>query len=100
MMSFSQEEFEQQLNLHLRRHNMGFKNIKKSIICVNTNSLPPVNKSMPILNDSGCNTLNGSKTKDSTILEESLYNQSYNCEEELKFVKEYFLVLSVGVLMF
>lgn len=87
MMSFSQEEFDQQLNIHLRKHNIRFGNPKKSISCLNSSSLPPTNKSMPVLNDSSCNTLNGSKsrkTKDSTIVDHSLCEQSFNYDEELK----------------
>jgi len=105
MVSFSQEEFEQQLNLHLKKHNIPINSLRKSIIRVSSKSVSPINKSMPILeNNTSCvlskKSMNYDKTritKDSTSIldQKSTYEQSSSYAEELKDeikdIDEYFL---------
>ncbi len=82
MVSFSQEEFEQQLNLHLRKYRRTPSNLHKSITRLESLSVSPIHKSMPapIPRCASSFILNPKDSSSSVILGD--HDQSY--ADELK----------------
>lgn len=50
IMSFSQEEFDQLLNRHLKKHGIAFASVNKSISWVKSSSVSPLSKSIVPVN--------------------------------------------------